>query len=59
MLLDYMVKMTSFHISCYLVFYIWSHIEAIIYKTWILKIPENGFDFRLFTIFQTETETEI
>ena len=26
-------------------------------KTWIFKIPDKGFDFRLQTIFQTETET--
>ena len=25
-------------------------------KTWILKIPVNGIDFRPLTIFQTETE---
>ena len=40
-------------------FHIWIQIEAIMCKTWILKIIENGFDFRPLTIFQTQTETEI
>ena len=36
--------------------HIWSKIEGIMYKAWILKIPENCFEFLLLAIFQTETE---
>ena len=35
---------------------IWSPIKAIMYRTWILKILENGADFRPPAIFKTETE---
>ena len=41
-----------------LIFHNWSEIEAIMGKLCILKIPENGFDSRPLTIFQTETEIE-
>ena len=38
-------------------FHIWNQIEAILYRTWILKISDNGFDIQPLTIFHTKTET--
>ena len=41
-------------------FQTWRQIEAIMRKTWILKITENGFDFRRYlTIFRAEAKKEI
>ena len=34
-----------------------NQIEALMYKIWVLKILEKGFDFLPLTIFQIETET--
>ena len=40
-------------------FQTWRQIEAIMRKTWILKITENGFDFRRYlTIFRAEAKNE-
>ena len=35
-------------------FNIWNQNEAIMYRTWILKIPQNSFNFQPLTIFQTQ-----
>ena len=40
-------------------YHIWIKTDSILYRTWILKFPENTFDFRHLMIFQTKTKTKI
>ena len=52
-----LVEIVSYYISCHVLF-ISEIIKALVYSTWILKIPENSFHFRPLAIFHTQTEIE-
>ena len=47
--------MISLYIIRHLFFHIWNQIEAVMYITWISKIPQNGFILHL-SIFEAEIE---